>query len=81
MKKVLYGAGVLVVLSNMAAIYLWLFNFFTLQDAWKHCLKFNSTSAHVIGFKAYCGTTYMGRSFIAPVSELEDEWKKRNPDE
>lgn len=78
MRKILYGLGTFVILSNMIAIYLWIFNFFTLQDAWKHCLKFNSTSAYVIGFKGYCGTTYMGRSFIAPISELEEEWAKRS---
>lgn len=77
MKRILYGSLTFVVLSNLVAVYLWMFSFFTLQDAWKHCLKFNSTSAYVINFKAYCGTTYMGRSFIAPVAELEEEWSKR----
>lgn len=77
MKRILYGLLAFVGLSNIVAIYLWMFSFFTLQDTWKHCLKFNSTAAYVIGFKGYCGTTYMGRSFIAPVAELEEEWARR----
>lgn len=81
MRKLLYGIGIVVVLSNLLAVYLYVWQFFTLQNAWKRCLEFNSTSAYVINFKAYCGTTYQGRSFIAPVAELEEEWAKRGNDQ
>lgn len=73
-----YGTISVVVLTNLATCYLWIWNYFTTQNVYERCVKLGLTSAFVVKGHAYCGVTKYGDSYIGSLSKLEELYAKIN---